>query len=91
MLVLKFLLAMLPIIWLLIKLFPRFTAQEELFGSERMLAALNAQPKGSPEEILTNVRRAVDGFVGDAPQFDDLTMLCIEYKGPQAQKGDTQP
>jgi sigma-B regulation protein RsbU (phosphoserine phosphatase) len=27
------------------------------------------------------VRRAVDDFVGDAEQFDDLTMMCLEYKG----------
>ena len=27
------------------------------------------------------MRKAEDAFVGDAEQFDDLTMLCIEYKG----------
>ena len=52
-----------------------------LFGTERMLAALNETPDASPEEILGNVRRAVDGFVKDAEQFDDLTMLCMEYRG----------
>ena len=53
----------------------------QLFGSERMLAALNQAPGASPEGVLKNVRRAVDGFVGDAEQFDDLTMLCMEYRG----------
>ena len=37
----------------------------------------------SPEELLKSVRKAVDAFVGDAEQFDDLTMLCLEYKGKQ--------
>ena len=52
-----------------------------LFGAERMLGALNAAAGASPEELLGAVRKAVDGFVGSAEQFDDLTMLCIEYKG----------
>ena len=59
------------------------SAEQELFGSERMLEALNKDPEASPEEIMENVRRAVDDFVKDAEQFDDLTMLCLEYKGPR--------
>ena len=35
----------------------------------------------SPEKLLENVRTSVDRFVKDAEQFDDLTMMCIEYKG----------
>lgn len=61
---------------------PEATSSEnELFGTERMLAALNEDIAASPEELLKNVRRAVDGFVKDAEQFDDLTMLGLEYKG----------
>ena len=56
-------------------------AKKELFGTERMLRALNDLPDASPEEVLKQVRRAVDGFVKDAEQFDDLTMLCLEYRG----------
>ena len=52
-----------------------------MFGMDRMLEALNKDPDGSPEQILKNVQDAVDGFVLDAEQFDDLTMLCLEYKG----------
>jgi len=59
-------------------------ARNELFGTERMIAALNQDPGAAPEDILKNVRRAVDGFVEEAEQFDDLTMLCLEYKGVQA-------
>ena len=57
-------------------------ADSELFGSERMLDALNHNGDAGPEELLQGVRRAVDSFVGDAEQFDDLTMLCLEYRSP---------
>ena len=53
----------------------------ELFGLDRTIAALNTQPDAAPEQLLKNVRSAVDGFVRDAEQFDDLTMLCMEYRG----------
>ena len=56
--------------------------ENELFGTERMLDALNENTAANPVEVLRQVRRAVDGFVGDAEQFDDLTMLCLEYNGP---------
>ena len=57
-------------------------ANDELFGSDRMVDALNSDPNASPEETLINVRKAVDEFVGDAAQFDDLTMLNFVYNGP---------
>ena len=59
-------------------------AENKLFGTDRMLEALNEDTSASPEQLLTNVRKAVDGFVMDAEQFDDLTMLCLEYKGRQS-------
>ena len=56
-------------------------SENELFGTDRMISALNEEPAVPPEKILKNVRRRVDEFVQDAEQFDDLTMLCLEYKG----------
>ena len=56
-------------------------SEKQLFGSERMVAALNEKSDASPQEILKTVRNSVDAFVKDAEQFDDLTMLCLEYKG----------
>ena len=53
----------------------------ELFGTERMLHALNRNPDAPPEEILRIVRDEIDAFVGDAPQFDDVTMLCLKFFG----------
>lgn len=56
-------------------------SEKQLFGIDRMLAALNEKPDSSVNEILKTVRNSVDAFVKDAEQFDDLTMLCLEYKG----------
>jgi sigma-B regulation protein RsbU (phosphoserine phosphatase) len=58
------------------------SANNELFGNDRMLAALNDNPDAAPSEVLPAVRAGVDAFVGDAEQFDDLTMLCFKYIGP---------
>ena len=71
---------------------PEATAPDNtMFGTVRMLAALNEVPTGSPEQILNKVRRAVDDFVKGAEQFDDLTMLCLEYKGAKAQEESPMP
>jgi len=60
-------------------------ANNELFGTERTLEALNAASfDASQKEVLENVRAAVDAFVKKAPQFDDLTMLGIKYNGYEA-------
>ena len=59
-------------------------ASEKMFGTDRMLCALNRDHEAGPEQLLANVRNSVDAFVNDAEQFDDLTMLCLEYKGPSA-------
>ncbi|MBQ3356132.1 MAG: SpoIIE family protein phosphatase [Oscillospiraceae bacterium] len=60
-------------------------AENELFGTDRMLEALNTAQDKTPEVILKTVRSAVDGFVKDAEQFDDLTMLCLEFKRKDAE------
>ena len=56
----------------------------QMFGLDRTVEALNAVRDATPEEALAAVRRSVDEFVQGAEQFDDLTMLCLEYKGEQA-------
>ena len=54
-----------------------------MFEVERMLDALNEDPDASPEEILGTVRGTIRKFVREAEQFDDMTMLCLNYKGSQ--------
>ena len=65
------------------------SAAEELFGTDRMVEALRGAEDGTPEEILAAVDRTVAEFVGDAPQFDDLTMLCIHLKELSAKEADS--
>lgn len=52
--------------------------KDEMFGTDRMIDALNTQPDAQPEILLENVKNSVTKFVNDAEQFDDLTMLCIK-------------
>ncbi len=54
---------------------------KEMFGTGRMLDALNGAPEASPKQVISRVRGAMENFVKDAEQFDDITMLCIEYRG----------
>ena len=54
---------------------------EEFYGVERLEKALNEVALAPPKEILKSVRKDVEEFVQDAEQFDDLTMLCLVYKG----------
>lgn len=56
-------------------------AANELFEFERTVKALNVNPAAEPKDLLGIVRGEVDKFVGDAPQFDDLTMLAIKFNG----------
>ena len=58
-------------------------ADMQFFGSDRMVDALNACGETAPEQVLQAVKQAVDGFVKDAEQFDDLTMMCVRYNGKQ--------
>ena len=55
---------------------------DELFGEERMLASLNSHGEDSLQELLPNLKKDIDAFVGDAIQFDDITMLGFDYYGP---------
>ena len=53
----------------------------ELFGVQRMLDALNGTESDKPDVLLKEVRSSIDVFSGAAPQFDDLTMLCVTWNG----------
>lgn len=55
--------------------------QGELYGEERLLTVLNSDYFESTEEVCKLVKGDVDAFVGDAPQFDDITMVALKYVG----------
>jgi len=50
--------------------------QQEEFGIDR-LKDMFVKHTGSPEEFLPNLENSIKGFIGDAPQFDDLTSLAF--------------
>ena len=54
---------------------------DELFGEDRLLLSLDARESQSVESICKGVHGDVDEFVGDAPQFDDITVLALKYVG----------
>ena len=54
----------------------------ELYGTGRMLEALNRDADAEPEEVLANLTADINRFVDGAEQFDDITMLGFRYRGP---------
>jgi len=58
----------------------------QMFGEERLAETLNQIPDADPEKLIRHVHEAVDRFAGEAEQFDDITMLCFQYRGIQNQK-----
>lgn len=55
----------------------------ELLGNDRMLQILNRLPDADPKDVIANMKDGMAGFVKEADQFDDTTMLCIRFNGPQ--------
>ena len=53
----------------------------ELFGDERITAAIEKYGDKKLSEVLAGIRKDIDEFAGEADQFDDITMLVFEYKG----------
>ena len=54
---------------------------DELYGTDRMLEALNRDPDAEPEEVVKNVMDGIKDFVGEVEQFDDITMMHLRYNG----------
>ena len=52
-----------------------------LFGDNRLLATLKMGGERSTADTCTLVKKEIDNFVQDAPQFDDITMLAIKFNG----------
>ena len=52
----------------------------ELYGKERILKVLKNTTEDTTAETIHKVKEDMDVFVGEAPQFDDITMLCLHYQ-----------
>ena len=59
-------------------------AHMNLYGEERLKQILNTCQYDSMKDLLQKVRADVDAFVGEADQFDDLTMVAVRYLGTEA-------
>ena len=55
-------------------------SNNELYGEPRLQEALNARSWNSMEELCKGIKKDVDAFVGEAPQFDDITMVAIRWQ-----------
>ena len=54
---------------------------EELYGEDRLHSILEKYKDESMEVICSEIKKDVDLFAGEAPQFDDITMLALKYNG----------
>ena len=52
-------------------------AAEEEYGSERLLDVVRAAAGESPDVMIARILESIDAFAGDAPQFDDITLLVL--------------
>ena len=53
----------------------------EMLGMDRMTDALNEYLDEKQRPLIEGMRESVNKFVKDAEQFDDITMMCLEYAG----------
>ena len=56
---------------------------DELYGEDRLHAVLQKYKDESMEVICSEIKKDVDLFAGEAPQFDDITMLALKFKGQE--------
>ena len=55
--------------------------EQKMFGLDATLEALKTLAGNTPQATVEDVVARVGAFVGEAPQFDDMTMLCMSYQG----------
>ncbi len=53
--------------------------KNQLYGMERLRRILEQNTANTPKGLLAAVKEDIDAFVDSAPQFDDITMLCVEF------------
>ena len=58
-------------------------SDNKLYGEERLLEFMNQNTNVDAVSLLPKLKENIDEFVGEAPQFDDITMLLLDYKSYQ--------
>ncbi len=51
-----------------------------LYGEDRLLTFMNQNASMQATQLLPALKCNIDEFVGEAPQFDDITMLMLDYQ-----------
>ncbi len=54
-------------------------SSDEMYGTDRMISALNQESDSDPEVVIKRVESDVRTFYGEAPQFDDITMVSFRW------------
>lgn len=62
-------------------------ADNQLYGEERLKQFMDGHIEDGVAEVLPGLKKDIDNFVGEAPQFDDITMLVLDLKKNKAGKG----
>ena len=57
--------------------------EKKFYSLLRLEGILNTVADQDPETIIRTVRADIDEFKGEAEQFDDITMLCVSYRGSE--------
>lgn len=59
-----------------------FNTENDMFGDERLNRLVQQTTSETPQQLRDEVAQAVKNFAGEAPQSDDITILCTQYDGP---------
>ena len=65
-------------------------SSQQLYGEDRLESLLNRCQADTAEEMLADLKKDIDSFVCEAPQFDDITMLMLDFKKRKAGEGMTE-
>ena len=76
---------MLNLFWQNISSIKGGAINEQLYGEERLSIILEKYKNADVKTVCDEVKKDVDVFVGEAPQFDDITMLALRYNGTEGE------
>jgi len=65
-------------------------ANTKLFGEEKLIETLNNNKDKDATDLCKSVKDSINQFVGEAPQFDDITMLSLKYLKKANKNGGNQ-
>ena len=58
-------------------------SDNKLYGEDRLIEFMNLNSTVDAKALLPALKANIDEFVGDAPQFDDITMLMFDYNSKE--------